>query len=319
MEAWKSINYTSLSPVYALALTTERWGLERFPPNLVAITGYRENIGHLNNTVQTAWTVPYSCSSDSPSDYDEYRYNSHYYTYPYSDREHTNVSASTNICTEPQSCPSSGCIILIEGIGKTTTGPANSNIVGLSHAISLLIAIIVTTTIIMGCLSSRPTTPERQPTPSRKTSSRKRVPDRQPAPGEQAVPDRQMGHNPPMSRTVRPEDLLPYMNPPEQLGETQTAQAATPANMAKEVARCSGLLRQMYTLDIQIWSMEGCIESEIPQREEMERKANAVFVEVRRIIHDWRSNPNSKWKPEELQQIEAICNIVDQHDARRYQ
>ncbi|KAH0537283.1 hypothetical protein FGG08_005908 [Glutinoglossum americanum] len=281
MEAWKFLDYSSFSPVFALGFTTERWGLERFPPNLVAISGYWKNIKGSNNTVES-WTLPYQCSSESSPNYDYHYLYDGYYS---NNQGSTNVSASANICTEPQPCPDSGCIILIEGIGKTTIGPANSGIIGLSHAISFILVIIITTTIIMGCDFSKLIPPEEPP----------------PRPSRPA-----------------PEHLRQYLNPPQRQEQTYAGQAVTPANMAREVARCSALLRQMYALDLQIWGMEGCIPEEVPRREEMKRRANALFAEIRRMITGWRSSPDAGWSAEERQQIEEICRVVDQHDARRY-
>ena len=89
--------------------------------------------------------------------------------------------------------------------------------------------------------------------------------------------------------------------------------------MAKEVARCSDLLRQMYALELGIWGMESSIADEVPKRMEMERRANALFAEIRRIVHTWRSTPSVRWSAEERQHIEEIYRFVDQHGTIRYE
>jgi hypothetical protein len=94
--------------------------------------------------------------------------------------------------------------------------------------------------------------------------------------------------------------------------------AATPANMAKEVARCSALLRQMYALDLQIWGMGAAVGEDIQRRENMQYRANALFREIRRMVNDWIANPGARWSGEEQQQIEEIWSLVDQHDPTRY-
>lgn len=289
MEAWKFVDYSSLSPVYALGFTTEQWGLEPFPGNLVAISGYWQDIKGLNNTEEAAWRLPYSCQSSDPWYYwyNYYAYgdgvdNGYYLYYNYV----TNISASTNICPEPQPCADSGCIILIEGIGKTTTGPANSSIVGLSHGISFILIITITIAIIMGCGGSSLS-----------------------APKPPVQPHAQLAM----------DDLGPYINPPRWRQQSHAEQAATAATVAKEVARCSDLLRQMYALDLLIWSNEFNVSSEAPKREEMMRRANALFAEIRRIVDTWRSRSSARWSPEERQHIEEIYDFVAQHDARRYE
>ena len=95
--------------------------------------------------------------------------------------------------------------------------------------------------------------------------------------------------------------------------------AKTSAHKAKEIAQCSGLLREMYALDLIIWGMENCVPSEVPKREMRKQKANALFAEIRRIVHGWKSATNVRWSNEERQNIEEICRFIDQHDVRRYE
>jgi hypothetical protein len=303
MEAWNFVNFSSLSPVFALSLTTEQWGLEPFPGNLVAIPGYWQDIQGSNNTVETAWTLPYSCPSSNSSNNCAYNdwvnidycacYDSVTNTSfcAYDDwvsgfcacyDNVTSIYASSNICPGPEPCADSGCMILIEGIGKTTTGPANSSIVGLSYGISFLL-VYITVSIIMGCSSSSLLDP-----------------------------------SPPPTRLAL-EDVRQYVNPPPQPEKISKVRAAAAANTAKEVARCSDLLRQMYALDLVIWGMEDNIAEDIPKREDMKRRANALFAEICRIVHTWKSRPGASWSPEERQYIDEICRFVDQHNTRRYE
>jgi hypothetical protein len=142
MDAWKFVDNSELSPVFALSFTTEQWGLEPFPGNLVAITGYWQDIEGSNNIAEPAWGLPYSCPSSNDSTilyYDYYCTDDDWVVEGYNATNSSviYISASDNICAEPQLCPDSGCLILIEGIGKTTT-------------ITFLI-IAITVAIIMGC------------------------------------------------------------------------------------------------------------------------------------------------------------------------
>jgi hypothetical protein len=288
MDAWKFVDYTNISPVFALGLTTEQWGLEPFPSNLVATSGYLKDIKDSTGTDQ-AWKLPFSCSSG----YSLAVYNTYYSYYSkYGIANAVNnfsINDSVDICSEPQPCADSGCVILIEGIGRASTGPANSNIVGLSYAISTLLTLLfafitIRIVLIMGsCVSSQLDSEE----------------------GEDPI-SKSKKYNPPPS--PEPPKNREYF-PPVQ----------TSADKAKEIAQCSGLLREMYALDLIIWGMEGCVATEVQKREELKRKANALFVEIKRIIRDWKMTTSVRWTEEEWKQIEEIHGCVEQHDVKRYE
>jgi len=91
-----------------------------------------------------------------------------------------------------------------------------------------------------------------------------------------------------------------------------------PANMAKDVIRCSDLLRQMYALDIHVWGMEECVPEEIPKREEEKRRANALFGEITRTVDTWRLTSGIRWSDEERKHVENIGKYVDSHRGRRH-
>ena len=131
MEAWKFVNYSSLSPVFALSLTTERWGLEPFPGNLVAIPDYWKDIQTSNITVR-AWTLPYTCS-ENPSDFSIDADLELISSGAYSDDISTHISASTDICTEYQSCEDSNCLVLVEGIRIDSGEPHSAATFAHSH------------------------------------------------------------------------------------------------------------------------------------------------------------------------------------------
>jgi len=290
MEAWKFIDYSSLSPVYALGFTAEQWGLEPFPGSVVATTGYWQDIEGTNNAL-LVWPVPYSCLESDGSYLDYYSTNigsvsglgdisNNLYSF----------GSGNNICEETQPCGGSGCTFLIEGILKTTTGPANSDIVGLTHGITcfiiIAIAIAIATSFIMGSCFSNILNASPPPPPSREELS---------------------------------QNLRSHINPPPRRVQTYAERAASEASTAREVARCSGLLRQMYALDLHIWGMEDCIADEIPKREELMRRANMLFAEINRIVHAWRSGADEAWSADARLQIREICVLLDRHDLRRYE
>jgi hypothetical protein len=295
MEAWKFINYSNLSPVLALSITAERWELGPFPCNLVATTKYWQDIESTDNTLWPVWTSPYGClgsDNDSFLDCDYYDPYDGSSVCDYNDDDGCviSLSASASICAKPQPC---GCLILIEGILKNTTGPANSSIVPLSHGITFLFIIALTiATLAMGCISSI----LEGPTPL-----------------------------PPASQARLNKEVRKYINPPppsrphQARVQTYAEKKATATNKALEVAQASELLREMYTLDLAIWGMEESVDDTMSEREEMERKANALFAEIRRRVHAWRSRTDDKWLAEERVIIENICEFVDNYNAERYQ
>lgn len=284
------MNYSSISPVFALGFTTERWGLEPFPGNLVAISGSLPHVQNSTSKVEKAWGLPYSCFGSVDSSFSSSFNASYYYDYYYQNglwfddnlSSITNISAWSNICTKPQACANSGCTILIEGIGRNTTGPANSHIVSLSHGISILLVLATTLgVLIMGCIFSRP------------------EPDDGYRPG------------------------APLYNPPPRpsgKGRCPDDASSTFANInkGKEVARCAGLLREMYELDILIWSTEGYVQEDVQNREDMKVRAEALFTEIRRIVNGWTGLHSRKWDTEEWEHVQEIRRIVDQHPGRRY-
>jgi len=286
MEAWKFVKPAGLSPLFALGFTTKRWGLEPFPGNVVAISGYWKDIKDFNLTVESDGTLPYSCSDSEPSSY----YNTNDQNYD----GLINISPATSVCPKPQACPYSNCTILIEGIGRTITGPANSKIVGLSHGISFFLVCLITAAI-MGCILSKQSSYEDQPSASRPIplnsthNPRGTAPEKGGGYGERAVKQRYYAE-----------------------------QTATAANRAKQVARCSDLLRQMYELDLNIWALGDVIADDVPKREEMKYKANALFAEIRRTIQNLRAESDVYWPQEERQQIEEIWGVIAKYGTRRY-
>jgi len=106
--------------------------------------------------------------------------------------------------------------------------------------------------------------------------------------------------------------------PPPKIYEPTPPRKSTKANMAGDVAQCSTLLREMYALDLVIHAMEKNITDDIPLRVEKQAKANAIFVEIRRIVGSWRASSGSHWTREETQFIEEIYKVVEAHKDRGY-
>ncbi|KAF2813602.1 uncharacterized protein BDZ99DRAFT_259478 [Mytilinidion resinicola] len=167
MEVWKFVDYSDTAPVLALSLTAKRWGLDPFPGNLVAISSIWHDFQRSNGTEELASALPYTCSYSSSSYLDSYVHDYSQntrddYTLDDSYKNITRNSAICNKVSRAHLCDSS-CLILIEGVGSKTTGPAHSDIVGLTHGLSFLISLSVTALTVMGFLEGlikRPKPPQ---------------------------------------------------------------------------------------------------------------------------------------------------------------
>jgi len=97
---------------------------------------------------------------------------------------------------------------------------------------------------------------------------------------------------------------------------TQQAELAQ-KRKADEIARCSKLLRQMYTMDLRIWGMETVDGGDVLLREELKRRANALCAEVHKVVAAW-GDQHDKWTPEEKMQIREIHSVLGRFSQNRY-
>jgi hypothetical protein len=87
---------------------------------------------------------------------------------------------------------------------------------------------------------------------------------------------------------------------------------------ADEIARCSKLLRQMYTLDLRIWGMEAVDGVDAMERENLKLKANALFAEVHKMVRMWATMPQERWTAAEHVQIMEVHDVLKKYDRNRY-
>jgi hypothetical protein len=281
MEAWKWLNYSSESPVYSLSLTTTRWGLEGFPGNLVATTGWLNNIRKsviVNKSAEVRiYTLPYTCPgymvNGHSFDASLQNYNNEYKRqYPYLVTNSLDVT-STDICETP--CADSRCVILIEGIGSTRTGLSQTDIVALSHGLSFFFSLGFTIVIIMSFLRFKKRSTVSKPAPP---------------PG--------------------------YTAPFQPTGKKYAEEVAEQARSAKEIKACADLLRELYSLDLAIWGQENSVDPSSRQRDMF--RANALFIEICRIVQSWQMD-EKRWSSGEKRHIEEMASFLDRHDRKRYE
>lgn len=83
------------------------------------------------------------------------------------------------------------------------------------------------------------------------------------------------------------------------------------------MVECAGLLRQLYTLDLEIWGMEKCIAEDMPQKEGYCRQASDVFSQIKAMVNAWPRDADFGWNREKAI-IEEIRHAVNCYSAQRY-
>ena len=86
---------------------------------------------------------------------------------------------------------------------------------------------------------------------------------------------------------------------------------STATSKAVSIKQCTDLLREKYKLDISVWALWACNEDERRKREQLQRRSDALFREIERIVHHWRWASESRWAKEEWERIVIICDMVD--------
>jgi len=92
-----------------------------------------------------------------------------------------------------------------------------------------------------------------------------------------------------------------------------------PKDKAKEVIRCATLLREMFVLDLKIWSSQSAKHARDREaRRAMERQADDILREVRDIVKRWEEKSDIKWTPDEQKLVDQIMSEIYSHDEERY-
>jgi len=96
-------------------------------------------------------------------------------------------------------------------------------------------------------------------------------------------------------------------------------QAQAPAGepvSVEDVQRCAALLREMYALDLRIWSMEGGVEAEI---EAAKRQADGILREVRAMALAWEVGiGEGQLTAEQRAAMDEICRVLKEQPETRY-
>lgn len=273
MEAWKQVNYTELAPLVALSLTTSRWGLEILPGNIKATQGYFNKSSSHNVTALPAWNFTYGCAItelDLESDIRGYLLAS----------SNSTVSARDKICVKPTRCGGSDCINLVEGVGKTVTGPAHSDIFRLAHGVSALVSIAIT--IAMGCL--------------------------------QVVKGFVSGlfrDDPP------PLPVDKYTATPKSDQNSELKRIEVQETKAAEIVHCANLLREMYQSHYSLISLGDDQKKYVKERDELRRKRDALYGEIDRIASAWKATSLGYFTGEERKYVDEIYATIQSFNRER--
>ncbi|KAF2737636.1 hypothetical protein EJ04DRAFT_510085 [Polyplosphaeria fusca] len=181
----------------------------------------------------------------------------------------------------PNSFPNSFSESDFASIGRNTTGPAKSDIVGLAHGTAVLIVIF--TTIIMGWLSSMVDRLELK------------APRR--APGPQPMEIRETHHPPAPKKT-----------------ETRARPVVTTPSdeeKSRDIAYCTDLLRQMYRLELDIWAAQDNVGVDANgECRRLRERSDALYREIARIVGGWRLIPAGYFSTEEQLYVNEICTAM---------
>lgn len=258
MESWKTLGTIgSYSPIFALSITAEEWGLKEFPPNLLGIEG--------------TWTAPENTPgspSSTPNQTILLAWNKDRHP-----RDNQIILNATEIlqCERTTLPPWDTCYWIIEDIGHniTTVGPLHSDLVSLTCCLSTLLSIFLAS-LIMGCLVSIPE--RRRPQPDDGDDDLNRAINQ--------------NYNPPAPENPQPPSQRPSPSPRRNVGKIE--QALVQSNTTRDIRRCTALLRELYSLDLEIWGSEGATfenpEEGKRRMAAMKKRASDIFDEVRRIV-----------------------------------
>jgi hypothetical protein len=301
------IGMSEFAPVFTQGFTTAHWGLEPFPPNLVAVNISENEFLALDpSSNYSAYTVPYKCNDKPAKWYQILNWTTYGPYIVFEDSEtpapygvYRNITSATRRCGSGEECVDDGCIILVDGFGSTTIGSAS--IVGLTHGITTIIIFLAT--VIAAWRVWRESCPEggvnEQDLKNKYRSPLPRFP------WQPGVP------NDP-NWAPAPEVILEdyEMGPLPQQTE-----------FAGEIHRVRGMLNELFRLDTAIEGMKHAVDGEEGIRDNAMQQANSLLIEIQRLVRPWPGMMETMgvdWPHEQRQKAQEIVDTVFSMRSPRY-
>lgn len=120
-----------------------------------------------------------------------------------------------------------------------------------------------------------------------------------------AVPD-----SPLRKEELHPSRQVPQSIPEEPSPAPRRRGHRPTTHMNKEIAFCANLLRQFYSLQLEVWGMSENVEGDKSARNKKKIEAKAVYNEIKGQVHNWQ-NMDYDWTDEQwrcIQDIDASLN-----------
>ncbi|KAK0634344.1 hypothetical protein B0T17DRAFT_513065 [Bombardia bombarda] len=84
-----------------------------------------------------------------------------------------------------------------------------------------------------------------------------------------------------------------------------------PQITSADVRRCTKLLRRMFEIHLEMWSLSSSYEPNQPLRLEKKVQLDAILADIRNIVNTWNSMPPSMWTDDELEEIKWIAQTLN--------
>lgn len=83
-----------------------------------------------------------------------------------------------------------------------------------------------------------------------------------------------------------------------------------PTITAADVRRCTKLLRQMFELHLELWTLTYTHGTEQYRRHEKRLQVEAILVDIHNMVGAWHAMPPSTWTEEEYEEIKWIVSTL---------
>ena len=97
-----------------------------------------------------------------------------------------------------------------------------------------------------------------------------------------------------------------------------TPEIREPQVSATDVRRCTKLLRQMFELHLELWTLTYTHGTDQYRRQEKRLQVDAILVDIHHMVGTWHTMPPSTWTEEEYEEIKWIAQTLADLPPPRY-